>query len=62
MKTVYIAMSADLITPGHMKIVQEARGFGEVVIGLLTDSAIAGHQRRWVLKTDRKHNHAASLV
>jgi phosphoenolpyruvate phosphomutase len=38
-------MNADLITPGHMKIIQEARELGEVIIGLLTDSAIAGHQR-----------------
>ncbi len=45
MKTVYIAMSADLITPGHVSIIQEARALGEVVIGLLTDSAIAGYQR-----------------
>ena len=45
MKTVYIAMSADLITPGHVKIVQEARTLGEVVVGLLTDDAIAGYQR-----------------
>ncbi|MCH8044721.1 MAG: phosphoenolpyruvate mutase [Planctomycetes bacterium] len=45
MKTVYIAMSADLITPGHVSIIQEARTLGEVVIGLLTDSAVAGYQR-----------------
>ncbi len=45
MKTVYIAMSADLITPGHVSIIQEARAMGEVVIGLLIDSAITGYQR-----------------
>ena len=45
MKTVYIAMNADLVTPAHMKIIQEARELGEVVIGLLTDSAIACYQR-----------------
>ena len=28
-----------------MKIIQEARKLGEVVIGLLTDAAIAGFQR-----------------
>ena len=39
MKTVYIAMSADLITPNHVNIIQEAGTLGEVVIGLLTDSA-----------------------
>ena len=45
MKTVYIAMSADLITPSHVKIIREARKLGDVVIGLLTDSAVAGYQR-----------------
>jgi phosphoenolpyruvate mutase len=45
MKIVYIAMSADLITPSHVKIIQEASKLGEVVIGLLTDSAVAGYQR-----------------
>ena len=45
MKTVYLAMSADLITPGHVSMIQEARTMGEVVIGLLIDSAIAGYQR-----------------
>ena len=45
MKTVYIAMSADLVTPSHVNIIQEARMLGEVVIGLLTDSAVASYQR-----------------
>jgi phosphoenolpyruvate phosphomutase len=45
MKTVYIAMSADLITPSHVSIIKEARALGEVTIGLLTDSAVAGYQR-----------------
>jgi phosphoenolpyruvate phosphomutase len=45
MKTVYIAMSADLVTPGHVQLIQEAGKLGEVVIGLLTDSAVAGYQR-----------------
>jgi phosphoenolpyruvate mutase len=45
MKTVYIAMSADLITPSHVSIINEARALGEVTIGLLTDSAVAGYQR-----------------
>jgi len=39
MKTVYIAMSADLITPNHVSII--FRRLGEVVIGLLVDSAVA---------------------
>ena len=46
MKTVYIAMSADLLTPNHVAIIQEARTLGQVVVGLLTDSAVAGCWRR----------------
>ncbi len=45
MKTVYISMSADLITPGHVSLIQEASGLGEVIVGLLADSAIAECQR-----------------
>ena len=45
MKTVYIAMSADLVTPSHVQLIKEARTLGEVVIGLLTDNAVASYQR-----------------
>ncbi len=45
MKKVYVAMSADLIHPGHLNIIEEARKYGEVIIGLLTDSAIASYKR-----------------
>ena len=43
--TVYVAMSADLIHPGHMNIIQRARQHGEVTVGLLTDAAIAAYKR-----------------
>lgn len=45
MKTVYVAMSADLIHPGHINILNVARELGEVTIGLLTDEAIASYKR-----------------
>ncbi len=38
-------MSADLIHPGHLNIIDEARKYGEVIIGLLTDQAIASYKR-----------------
>lgn len=44
-KTVYVGMSADLIHPGHLNIINEARRLGEVVVGLLTDEAIASYKR-----------------
>lgn len=45
MKKVYVAMSADLIHPGHLNIISEARKLGEVIVGLLTDRAIASYKR-----------------
>jgi peptidyl-prolyl cis-trans isomerase B (cyclophilin B) len=45
MTRVYVAMSADLVHPGHLNIIDVARGYGEVTIGLLTDEAIASYKR-----------------
>jgi len=44
-KTVYVAMSADLVHPGHINILKEATKLGEVTVGLLTDRAIASYKR-----------------
>jgi len=38
-------MSADLVHPGHLNVIRKARELGEVVIGLLTDEAIASYKR-----------------
>ncbi len=38
-------MSADLIHPGHLNIIKEASKLGDVIIGLLTDKAIASYKR-----------------
>ena len=45
MKKVYVGMSADLIHPGHLNIINEARKLGDVTVGLLTDKAIASYKR-----------------
>lgn len=44
-KKVYVGLSADLIHPGHLNIISEARKLGYVIVGLLTDSAIASYKR-----------------
>lgn len=43
-KSVYLAMSADFIHPGHLNIIAEARKLGQVTVGLLTDQAIAQYK------------------
>ncbi len=42
---VYVGMSADLIHPGHLNILKIAAEHGEVVVGVLTDAAIASYKR-----------------
>ena len=44
-KTVYLGMSADIIHPGHLNIIHEANKLGRVVVGVLTDEAIASYKR-----------------
>ena len=38
-------MSADLIHPGHLNIIEEAAKLGKVTVGLLTDEAISSYKR-----------------
>jgi len=45
MKTVYVGMSADIIHPGHLNIITEAKKLGKVIVGVLTDEAIASYKR-----------------
>ena len=45
MPKVYIAMNGDIIHHGHVNVVKEASKLGDVIVGLLTDEAIAEYQR-----------------
>ena len=44
-KLVYIGLACDLIHPGHINIINEGQKLGKVMIGLLTDEAIASYKR-----------------
>lgn len=45
MKTVYLAMSADIIHNGHINLINEASKLGEITVGVLKDEAIASYKR-----------------
>ena len=45
MTRVYVGMSADMIHHGHINIIKEASKYGDVIVGLLTDKAIASYKR-----------------
>jgi phosphoenolpyruvate phosphomutase / 2-hydroxyethylphosphonate cytidylyltransferase len=42
---VYVGMSADLVHPGHLNVIDKAAELGAVTVGLLTDAAIASYKR-----------------
>ena len=54
MKKVYVGMSADLIHPGHLNILNKANELGEVMVGLLTDKAIASYKRLPYLEYEQR--------
>lgn len=53
-KIVYVGMTADVMHPGLINIIQEATKHGDVLVGLLTDNAIAVHKRLPYLTYDQR--------
>ena len=43
-KLVYVGLSADILHEGHINIIKIAYKFGNVIVGLLTDQAIASYK------------------
>ena len=43
-KIVYVGLSADILHKGHINILKTASTYGEVIVGLLTDKAIASYK------------------
>ena len=44
-KSVYCALSADILHEGHINILKSASRYGDVIVGLLTDKAIASYKK-----------------
>ena len=44
-KTVYVSFSADVLHEGHINILKIAKKYGKVIVGLLTDEAVASYKK-----------------
>ncbi|TKG96954.1 phosphoenolpyruvate mutase [Puteibacter caeruleilacunae] len=44
-RTVYIGMTADIMHPGLVNVIEHGSKYGDVIVGLLTDKAIAEYKR-----------------
>ena len=43
-KTVYVPMAVDIIHSGHLNIINKAKKYGKIIIGLFTDTVIAEYK------------------
>ena len=55
-KTVYLGMIGDIMHPGLINIINEGAKYGDVMIGLFTDKAIATHSRLPYLTYEQRKN------
>lgn len=55
-KTVYLGMIADIMHPGLINIINKGAEYGDVMIGLFTDKAIATHKRLPYLTYEQRKN------
>ena len=55
-KIVYLGMIGDIMHPGLINIINEGAKYGDVMIGLFTDKAIATHQRLPYMTYDQRKN------
>ena len=53
-KKVYVGLSVDIIHEGHINILKTASKYGEVIVGLLTDEAIASYKNIPYLNYERR--------
>ena len=54
MKKVYIALSIDIFHHGHINLINHAKKYGNVIVGLLTDKAIASFKRMPLLNYEQR--------
>ncbi len=55
-KTVYLGMIGDIMHPGLINIINQGTKYGDVMIGLFTDNAIATHRRLPYLTYEQRKN------
>ena len=53
-KKVFISLTAESIHHGHIKLIDEGKKYGDIVIGLLTDNAVAQHKRLPLLNFEQR--------
>lgn len=60
-RLVYMCFSTDIIHSGHINIINRARRYGRLVIGVLSDAAVASYKRYPVVPFEERRRVLASI-
>lgn len=59
---IYLGMTVDVFHHGHMNIIAKAREYGDVIVGLLTDEAVADYKRLPYLSFEHRKKILENIV
>ena len=62
MPNVYVGMTADVLHHGHINVIETARKYGDVIVGLLTDSAVRRRKRLPALSFSQRKKIVENIV
>jgi phosphoenolpyruvate phosphomutase len=54
-KTVYVGMAADIIHKGHINLLNMAKKYGKVTVGLLNDEAVKSYKREPIINYENRY-------
>ena len=60
-KIVYVPLAVDILHSGHLNVIEKAKKYGKVVIGLLSDSAVAEYKNIPSLEYNERYRIVKSL-
>ena len=60
-KIVYVPLAADILHSGHLNIINRAKKYGKVVIGLLSDNAMAEYKNIPSLEYEERYKIVKNL-
>lgn len=61
-RTVYMSFGTDIIHSGHIKIIKRAQRLGKLIIGVLSDEAVASYKRNLLLSFDERKELLANIA
>lgn len=61
-RTVYMSFGTDIIHSGHIKIIKRAQRLGKVIIGVLSDEAVASYKRTPLLSFDERRELLSNIA